>query len=170
MPQRPSSPFFRALGVVAALLLPCGCGSSGGGDAGPPLTPTPPTPPPPTILSLTNFQPAAQVLGQPDLVSAKANQGGMPAANTLSSPSVAEPNGLFIVDSANHRVLGFQAMPTTNNANADFVLGQVDFLGNQGDQGGAPAADTLHLERSGLGTWLADFLSDPIEVVDVHLS
>jgi hypothetical protein len=49
---------------------------------------------------------------------------------------------LYLPDFVNNRVLGFNSVPTTNNASADFVLGQPDFTttisGNAADEMGNP--------------------------------
>ena len=148
MDHTPSNPLRSVLIPLALLVALCGCGSGGGGTT---PTPTPPNtpPPPPAILALTTFQSAATVIGQPDLLSGAANQGGMPGGNTLWLPTVAEP-GLFLVDSANHRVLGFHSVPTSNDAFADFVLGQPDMVSTQLDQGMAATGGTLHFPHDAL--------------------
>ena len=83
------------------------------------------------------FQAAAFVIGQADFAGSEPHQGGsVPDANSLFMPlgpagySV-EHNVLFIADSENARVLGFLGIPDTNNANADFVLGQPDFTSSE---------------------------------------
>lgn len=81
-------------------------------------------------ITLTNFQNADVVIGQPDFVSYSVNQNGTAGANTLAAPN-GNPlfyNGiLYLPDYANNRVLGFNDVPTSNNASADFVLGQTYF-------------------------------------------
>jgi hypothetical protein len=72
------------------------------------------------------FLPAESAIGQPDLVS------GDPALivgpNTLDGPNGHVASGsLSIPDSSNHRILGFNQIPTASNANADFVMGQDGF-------------------------------------------
>jgi len=89
-------------------------------------------------VTLSNFQNASVVIGQPDFVSMTANQGGAAGANTLSgvygNPLV--HNGiLYLPDYGNSRVLGFNTVPTSNNASADFVLGQPDFTTTVGNSG-----------------------------------
>lgn len=136
----------RSFALLAWLLLACSCGSGGGSAPAAPVPPTPPTPPspPPALLSLTTFQPAARVLGQPDFVSGKSNQGMVAAAaNTLWLPSGSDPSGMFVVDAANHRVLGFSSVPTTNDPMADFVLGQTSFAANLPNQGSSTSASSL---------------------------
>lgn len=84
------------------------------------------------FLDLTTFQAASVVIGQPDFVSGAPNQGGAVGANTVSpsnggNPYVADSGALFLPDSGNDRVLGFDAVPGAADASADFVLGQPDF-------------------------------------------
>lgn len=82
-------------------------------------------------LALNNFQAAEVVIGQPDFTSNLYNQNGPAGANTLVDQfgnALVTPDGtLFIGDYSNDRILAFAQIPTTNNANASFVLGQPDF-------------------------------------------
>jgi alpha-tubulin suppressor-like RCC1 family protein/sugar lactone lactonase YvrE len=77
---------------------------------------------------------AEAVLGQPDFTSVQINRGMSVGANTLSNP-----NGLFVdsfgrlwvADRGNHRILRFDnASSKLSGANADYVLGQSDFVTN----------------------------------------
>lgn len=75
------------------------------------------------------------VIGQVDFTSNTANQGSLtPTANSLSGVQGAlyqkELTTLYIPDTGNHRVLGFNAIPTTNGVDASFVLGQGDLTSN----------------------------------------
>lgn len=82
------------------------------------------------VTLFDNFDDAAVVVGQADFAGTAPNQGGAAAANTLSLPygnPLVDNGRLFVGDSMNNRVLAFNALPTVNNANADFVLGQPDF-------------------------------------------
>jgi hypothetical protein len=87
-----------------------------------------------TILDLATFQEAAVVIGQPDFAGNLLNRGGSAAADTLASPLgnpfVTGDGVLFVPDFSNNRVLGFDAVPTANDAEADFVLGQPDVTSN----------------------------------------
>ena len=85
-----------------------------------------------TIPTVNNAS-ADVVIGQVDMASASANQGNStPSANTLFRPwSVifnTTSGKLFISDSGNNRVLIYNSVPTTNNATADAVLGQPNFI------------------------------------------
>ena len=82
------------------------------------------------FVDLTTFQSASVVVGQPDFTSDLENQGGSAGANTIRYPygnALVYNNVLYLPEYGNNRVLGFNSVPTTNNASADFVLGQPDF-------------------------------------------
>ena len=76
-------------------------------------------------LPTTDGQAANVVLGQPDMMTNT-------AATTPSSKSVTNPNALhvdasgrlYVTDSANHRILYWNAIPTANYVAADGVIGQ----------------------------------------------
>src|SRR5260221_695978 len=73
------------------------------------------------------------VIGQIDLNHNSVNAGGGGAsrgANTLGNPSGSFFDGtrLYIADVANSRVLIYNSIPTSNNASADVVVGQANFL------------------------------------------
>jgi hypothetical protein len=95
-------------------------------------------------INLSNFQAASVVIGQADFTGNSANQGGTAAANTINDPygnASRTQKGLFYVpDYSNNRVLGFLAIPSTNNASADFVLGQPDLTST----GTGDNADQMH--------------------------
>jgi hypothetical protein len=93
------------------------------------------TPPPPAVqlLNLSDFQDASVVIGQADFTAANINQGGSVGANTIQYPfgNPLVNNGiLYLPDSENNRVLGFNTIPTSNDAEADFVLGQLNLTSN----------------------------------------
>ena len=83
----------------------------------------------PLYAELKNFQAADVVVGQKDFTSGSRDQGGSAGANTLDLPKSVFSDGtrLIISESANHRVLIYNSIPTTNNAAADVVVGQPDF-------------------------------------------
>ncbi|MDH5407860.1 MAG: hypothetical protein OEY00_04555 [Gammaproteobacteria bacterium] len=135
-----------ALSLIAAFMLlsltACGGGGGGGGvadtgdgggnggDDAPTVDETP-------FLNLTNFQTASVVIGQANFTDNTGNQGGVDA-NTFSSPegNPGVVNGiLYLPDSENNRLLGFNSIPTANNANADFVVGQDEFTTNSAGVG-----------------------------------
>lgn len=68
------------------------------------------------------------VVGQPNMGSSTANNGGR-GANTLSAPGAIANDGqrLFILDSTNRRLLIYNSIPTSNNTSADVVIGEPSF-------------------------------------------
>ena len=82
------------------------------------------------ISDLASFQAAYIVIGQADFTGTTGNQGGTADANTISEPygNPGVANGiLYLSEYGNSRLLGFNTIPSENNAVADFVLGQPDF-------------------------------------------
>lgn len=114
-----ASRFF--LFLFASFLVTYGCGGGGGGgDGGNP-----------PFVDLTTFQNASVVVGQADFASGDSDQGGAADANTIDHPygnAIVHSGMLYLHDYRNNRVLGFFSVPTTNDASADFVLGQADFV------------------------------------------
>ena len=98
-------------------------------------------------ITLSNFQAASVVIGQVDFSGGSFNQGlPTPAADTAStgfgSIGVGPTGILYLGDYSNQRVLGFNSVPSSNDANADFVLGQPNFTtsgkGTGANQFGGP--------------------------------
>lgn len=80
---------------------------------------------------------ASVVIGQSSFTTCTANTGGV-SAKTLSSPQDVTSDGakVYIADTANNRVLGYLTTPSSNNAAADLVVGQPDFLTTTVNTGG----------------------------------
>jgi hypothetical protein len=96
-------------------------------------------------IPTSNNASADVVVGQQNMTSGSANQGGSAAANTMSGTNGVFSNGgkLFVSDYGNNRILIYNSIPTSNNASADIVIGQVDMTSNSANQGGSPAANTI---------------------------
>ena len=80
---------------------------------------------PSATITLSNFQAASVVIGQADFSGSMVNQGtGNPAADTISNgfgPAAVGPTGvLYLSDESNQRVLGFNAIPSSNDADCGF--------------------------------------------------
>lgn len=83
----------------------------------------PPDSPP---VFFTNGQAANTVIGQIDFTSNTASLANNAISGVQGNPAM--HNGvLYLSDYNNNRVLGFNGIPTTNGAAADFVLGAPDF-------------------------------------------
>ena len=120
---------------VAAVLSACTSGlnarntSGSSDDGGGGATPTP-TPTPPCFFTPTTNMAATHVIGQPDMFSSTANQGLVtPTAKTMGGPDgVSFANDhLFIADATNSRYLVYSTVPTSDNADAEMVVGQSSF-------------------------------------------
>ena len=77
------------------------------------------------------------VLGQPDMISSSANNGGVSAKSLKCPISVAfVANKLYVVDNGNNRVLIYNTFPQADFVDADAVIGQIDFISNAANAGG----------------------------------
>ena len=86
---------------------------------------------------------ADMVIGQPDMDSNASGHTG----STLSAPrglALDAQGNLYVSDSANHRVLEFDAPILSSQPTASLVVGQADDTANAANRGGAPAANTLN--------------------------
>ncbi|MBI2404937.1 hypothetical protein HYV22_02015, partial [Candidatus Gottesmanbacteria bacterium] len=93
-------------------------------------------------LPTVNQQPADVVIGQ---------SGFSTATSGTSATAMTQPNGVYIVNGklyigAQHRVLIYNSIPTTNGAAANVVVGQPDFSSNTANNGGI-SASTLNNSR-----------------------
>lgn len=93
---------------------------------------------------------ATRVYGQPDFTSNAANNGGIGPRSLMAPYSVAvAPDGVYIADSGNNRVLFFAGKSTTASA----VYGQADYFGSIPNQNGV-SATTLNGPRGvAFGPW-----------------
>jgi sugar lactone lactonase YvrE len=84
-------------------------------------------------IPTANRTPADLVLGQSDFSSNVENSGGVSAASLLV-PDELDSNGnnLVVADTFNNRFLVWNEFPTVIDQPADLVIGQADFVSNQG--------------------------------------
>lgn len=84
-------------------------------------------------LRITSGHQALAAIGQTSLTVSDSQATGGRSSQTLHSPqgnvAVAPGGRMFIADQANHRILGYAAIPAYSDAAADIVLGQPDFNG-----------------------------------------
>ena len=88
------------------------------------------------------------VIGRPSLTDVSFQAA---AANTTGSPNSITSDGtkLLIADTGNNRVLIFNTIPTTDNASANFVIGQPNMTASDPNQGNPdPTANTLYFPHS----------------------
>jgi len=127
-----------------------------------------------------NNQTADIVIGQKDFYSNQPNQGGTVGPNTLYYPTGIYSDGtrLFIADIYNNRVLIYNHIPSTNNANANITIGQKDFSSNLKNQNDSdnPQANTLYNPTDVFSIaestkiFIADYLNNRVLVFDSPLS
>ncbi len=90
-------------------------------------------------VAFSNGQAASVVIGQPDFTSSAAATTQSGLSQLFGNADVIDGT-LYIGDYGNSRVLGFSAIPNSNGANADFVIGASDFT-SVGTVGGDGIAD-----------------------------
>src|ERR1035438_5403170 len=95
---------------------------------------------------------ATVVLGQPDFVSTTQND--TPTQNSVRNPNAVASDGVHLVvaDTDDNRVLIWNHIPTSNDQNADVVVGQPDFVTNIVPSN-TPTAKSM---RGPEGVWLQD--------------
>ncbi|HUB79403.1 MAG TPA: hypothetical protein VMB03_11425 [Bryobacteraceae bacterium] len=93
---------------------------------------------------------ASVVLGQPDFVTTTIND--IPTQNSLRNPQGVASDGVHLVvaDTDDNRILIWNSIPTTNNQNADVVIGQANFTSNA-IPGNTPTASSM---RGPEGVWI----------------
>lgn len=116
-------------------------------------------------LPCEEFQDADVVLGQSNKQATGRNAKQGVSATSLFYPSGIWSDGqqLILADAWNHRVLIWNSIPTQNGQEADVVIGQLDFNGNQPNIAGvgqAPSAQSLNwpygVYSDGQQLWIAD--------------
>ncbi len=126
---------------------------------------------------------ASLVLGQPDFVSNNPNQQATATyppppitAGQMSNPVGVAYNGqmLAVADSVNNRVLVWKSLPTSNDQQADFVVGQPNFTTFTPGQSGQYGYPVGHCSATALrsptavfldsanGLWVADTGNDRV--------
>ncbi len=112
-------------------------------------------------IPTTSGQAASFALGQPNLISSTSNNGGI-SASSLSVPRNGFSDGtkLFVADTANHRVLIWNTMPTTSGQAADVVLGQPNFGVGQINSGGAASGTTMYFPYAAFSDGTHLFVAD----------
>jgi hypothetical protein len=112
---------------------------------------------------------ASRVLGQTTMAGNLDNQNGsttVPAANTFYQPQGVWTDGirLLVADTSNNRILGWRSWPTSTAQNADYVLGQNNFItrgaGNGTNQLNTPSSVFVSPISGGgpssVNIWVAD--------------
>jgi hypothetical protein len=86
------------------------------------------------------------VLGQPDFESEGPNVAGTDVQSGMNLPTgVGVINGrLVVADAWNHRILAWDDVPTTNNVEPTYVLGQCDFTAIDANRGSTPTMNSFY--------------------------
>jgi sugar lactone lactonase YvrE len=124
------------------------------------------------VTALTDGSAAEAVLGQPDFVSSTPHTSQSGMGTYYNGPYTIGPFGLavdaggrlWVADSFNNRVLRFDnASAKANGANADGVLGQVDFTSNSvgTTQSGMESPLAVAVDASGR-LWVADSFNNRV--------
>ncbi|HYW05247.1 MAG TPA: NHL repeat-containing protein [Gammaproteobacteria bacterium] len=114
------------------------------------------------VTSLTTGKAPDVVLGQPDLSSCQANQGGNPSAATLSGPTAVWSDGtrLIVADSGNNRVLIWNDISAITSSNddepANVVVGQPDMTSTAAGASQTLMNDPKGVDGFGGGLFVAD--------------
>ena len=98
-----------------------------------------------------SHQPADVVIGQTNMTS-KAEAVTSTGMSVPYSLVVSATGELFVADQNQHRVLYYSAIPSTNGAAANHVVGQVDFTTYSSTGGTSPTQTSLHYP-SGVALW-----------------
>ncbi len=116
-------------------------------------------------IGFTNKQDASVVIGQPDFTGNSPNQGGSVAANTYTQ-SYGDPaygaGKLFLPDYGNNRVLVFNSIPTSNNASADYVIGQPDLTSNTAGTSSSAINGPESVSTNGTNLMIVDYNNNRI--------
>ncbi len=92
-------------------------------------------------IPTTNQQPADVVICQPNM--GASNTGHSLSGFTYPASVSSYRTHLFVTDFYNHRVVGWNSIPTVSGQSADFVIGQSSVVGNTPNNGagaGSPSA------------------------------
>ena len=106
---------------------------------------------------------ASVILGEATNIGLNINTSLAPSAQSLFGPRgvcLAADGSLWVADTGHHRLLGWSALPTEDNANAQILIGQPDFSHEGRNAKGAPHAATLNVPSGmaacGAGIAVAD--------------
>jgi len=123
-------------------------------------------------LALSDGAAATYVIGQADFVSNTANQGSTAAANTVSGLQAALHEyintTLYLPDSGNNRILGFNTIPTASNASASFVLGQGDFASTASGTSATQFTNPMGVYATSKQLFLADSGNNRVLIWNSH--
>lgn len=112
---------------------------------------------------LADHADADVVLGQPDVTSEGAQAGGRGperGMHLVTGVLVSDDGRLVVADAWNHRLLVWDAVPSTSDAAPDQVIGQADAASVEPNRGGGAAPDSFYwpfgIAQIGGDLWVAD--------------
>lgn len=119
-------------------------------------------------IPTANGASADVVIGQSGMTSNSSNQGGNMAANTISFPVGVFVYGtkLFVSDTENDRILIFNSIPTSSNANADEVIGHADLTGTSTGSVASSLYQPMETYFDGTKLYVADSGYDRVLIFD----
>lgn len=120
-------------------------------------------------LKFDNFQSASVVIGQANFADNTDNRGGTAAADTLhlaSGDPMVIDGRLWIADTANHRVLGYDGIPTVNGAGASWVIGQSTFTDSGSGTSASALSEPLGVAFDGTTFYVSDSANNRVLVYD----
>ncbi|WNG61205.1 hypothetical protein F0U59_45735 [Archangium gephyra] len=115
--------------------------------------------------TLDTHQAASVVIGQQDFTSGFPHQADTAGANTLSGPlgnPVLAGGRLYLSDQNSSRVLGFNGVPSANDASAALVLGQPDFTSTEAGSGQENLDGPAGLASDGTRLAVADYRNNRV--------
>jgi hypothetical protein len=120
-------------------------------------------------LKFENFQAASVVIGQANFADNADNRDGVAAADTLGlaagDPMVIDGR-LWIADTTNHRVLGYDGIPTVNGADASWVIGQSTFTGSGSGTSASALSEPIGVAVDGTALYVSDSANNRVLVYD----
>ena len=114
-------------------------------------------------LLLSNFQSADQVLGQSDFVTRFDEVDQTSFSQGYDAVAIVN-DYLYISDTDNNRVLGYNSVPTENEPEADFVLGQSDFDSSASGAGSSSLNEPQSIDSDGKQFFIVDYRNSRVLV------
>lgn len=108
-------------------------------------------------IPTSSYASANVVVGQPNMTSNAANNGGL-GANTLNQPQSVFSDGtkLYIADTNNNRILIYNSIPASNGASANVVVGQPDMTTNSSGCSATGINKPYSVHTDGTKLYIAD--------------
>jgi hypothetical protein len=116
-------------------------------------------------VNLSTNQNISVVFGQMNFTDNTSNRGGTAGPNTFTA-SYGDPvyaaGKLFLPDTGNNRVLVFGSIPSANDANADYAVGQTNLTGNSSGLSDKELNGPESVSSNGVKLSIVDFYNNRI--------